>query len=115
MIAYNLWLVPGADVSVAGEIAAAVRGPAVRALGLDLEGLAQVSMNLIDWRTVGPADAYDAVAELAAARGTRVSSAELVGLMPEAALLASDEGRWPDLGVSRVQTIEACLRRAGLG
>lgn len=114
LIAYNVWLVPGTDVRVAGEIAAAVRGPAVRALGLDLEGLAQVSMNLIDWPTVGPADAYDAVAELAEAQGTRVSAAELVGLMPEQSLLSIGEDRWADLGLSRVQTIEACLRRLGL-
>jgi glutamate formiminotransferase len=113
LIAYNVWLVPGTDVSVAGEIAAAVRGPAVRALGLDLEGLAQVSMNLIDWNAVGPADAYDAVTELAEGKGTRVSAAELVGLVPEAVLDAIPEERWADLGLSRVQTIEACLRRAG--
>ena len=114
LIAYNVWLVPGTDVSVAGEIAVAVRGPAVRALGLDLEGLAQVSMNLIDWLSVGPAEAYDAVARLALEKGTRVSAAELVGLLPEAALSSIPEERWADLGVSRVQTIEACLRRAGL-
>ena len=113
LIAYNAWLVPGTDVRVASEIAAAVRGPAVRALGLDLEGLAQVSMNLIDWQAVGPAEAYDAVATLAAEKGTRVSAAELVGLMPEAAVLAIAEERWAEVGVSRVQTIEACLRRAG--
>jgi len=115
LIAYNVWLVPGTDVSVAGEIASAIRGPAIRALGLDLEGLAQVSMNLTDWQTVGPADAYDAVAGLARDKGTRVSTAELVGLMPEAALDAIVEDRWADLGVSPVQTIEACLRRAGWG
>lgn len=113
LIAYNVWLVPGTDVSVASAIAAAVRGPALRALGLDLEGLAQVSMNLIDWRRVGPADAYDAVAALAEAKGTRVSAAELVGLLPTAALDAIPEERWTDLGLSRVQTIEACLRRLG--
>jgi len=113
LIAYNVWLVPGTDVSVAAAIASAVRGPAVRALGLDLEGLAQVSMNLIDWQTTGPADAYDAVAALARDRGTRVSAAELVGLMPEAALSTIPEERWADLGLSRVQTIEACLQRAG--
>lgn len=113
LIAYNVWLVPGTDVTVAGEIAAAVRGPAVRALGLDLEGLAQVSMNLIDWPSVGPGDAYDAVATLASEKGTRVSAAELVGLMPEAALAAIPEERWADLGLSRVQTIQACLRKAG--
>jgi glutamate formiminotransferase len=115
LIAYNLWLVPGTDVSVANEIATAVRGPAVRALGLDLEGLAQVSMNLVDWRAVGPADAYDAVAELAERAGTRVSAAELVGLMPAGALDAIPEHRWAELGLSQVQTIEACLRRAGFG
>ena len=114
LIAYNVWLVPGTDVSVASEIASAVRGHAVRALGLDLEGLAQVSMNLVDWKVVGPAEAYDAVAESAQSRGTGVSAAELVGLMPEAALLAISEERWGDLGLSRAQTIEACLRRAGL-
>ena len=114
LIAYNLLLVPGTDVSIADEIANAIRGPAVRSLGLDLEGLAQVSLNLVDWRAVGPADAYDAVAALAGEAGTRISAAELVGLMPEAGLDAIPEHRWADLGVSRVQTIEACLRRAGL-
>jgi len=99
LIAYNLLLVPGTDVSIADEIANAIRGPAVRSLGLDLEG---------------PADAYDAVAALAGEAGTRISAAELVGLMPEAGLDAIPEHRWADLGVSRVQTIEACLRRAGL-
>jgi glutamate formiminotransferase len=115
LIAYNVWLVPGTDVSVAGEIASAIRGPAVRALGLDLEGLAQVSMNLVDWNTVGPAEAYDAVAELAESKGTRASAAELVGLVPAASLEAIPEERWPDLGLSRLQTIEACLRKAGFG
>jgi glutamate formiminotransferase / 5-formyltetrahydrofolate cyclo-ligase len=115
LIAYNVWLMPGTDVSIAGELARGVRGPAVRALGLDLEGLAQVSMNLPDWLTVGPADAYDAVAGLARRAGTQVMAAELVGLLPEAALDAIAEQRWPELGLSRVQTIEACLRRAGFG
>jgi glutamate formiminotransferase len=113
LIAYNVWLVPGTDVSVATEIARRVRGPAVRALGLDLEGLAQVSMNLIDWVSMGPADAYDAVATLAEEAGTRVFAAELVGLVPAAALDVIPQGRWADLGLSQVQTIEACLRRAG--
>ncbi len=111
LIAYNVWLVPGTDVSIAGDIATAIRGPAVRALGLDLGGLAQVSMNLVDWRTVGPADAYDAVVSLAEAKGTRVSTAELVGLLPEAALESIPEGRWDELGVSPSQTIETRLRR----
>ena len=72
-------------------------------------------MNLVDWHSVGPAEAYDAVADLAESAGTRVSAAELVGLLPAAALDAVPEDRWADLGLSQVQTIEACLRRAGFG
>lgn len=113
LIAYNVWLVPGTDVNVTGEIAAAMRGPVVRALGLDLEGLAQVSMNLLDWRTVGPAEAYDRVAELAAAKGTSVSRAELVGLVPEAVLAQIPEDRVPQLGLSSANTIEARVALAG--
>ena len=114
LIAYNLWLVPGTDVTVAGRIAAAVRGPAVRALGLDLEGLAQVSLNLLAWREVGPAEAYDAVAREAAAAGTEIARAELVGLAPEATLDAIPEKRWSQLGLSRAKTIEVALRKAGV-
>jgi glutamate formiminotransferase len=115
LIAYNIWLVPGTDVSVATEIASKVRGPAVRALGLDLEGAAQVSMNLLDWRVVGPADVYDRVEELARVAGTRVDRAELVGLAPAGALLAVKERRWPHLGLSSAQTIEARVALAGFG
>ncbi|MBV8236350.1 MAG: glutamate formiminotransferase, partial [Acidimicrobiia bacterium] len=59
LIAYNVWLVPGTDVSLAKGIAGDIRTSAVRALGLDLEGLAQVSLNLVDWEETGPAEAYD--------------------------------------------------------
>jgi glutamate formiminotransferase/glutamate formiminotransferase/formiminotetrahydrofolate cyclodeaminase len=114
LIAYNLWLVPGTDVSVATEIASKMRGPSVRALGLDLEGVAQVSMNLLDWRAVGPAAVYDRVEELVTAAGTRIDRAELVGLAPAGALLVIKEGRWPQLGLSSAQTIEARLRGVGL-
>jgi len=114
LIAYNVWLEPGTDVSLAKGIAAEVRTSAVRALGLDLDGLAQVSMNLVDWEETGPAEAYDAVAALAAERGSRVSGAELVGLVPGAALEAVPAERWAELGLSSSQTIEARLRRSGL-
>jgi len=114
LIAYNVWLVPGTDVTVASEIATGVRGQTVRALGLDLEGMAQVSMNLVDWQVVGPADAFDAVSSLATEKGTQVSAAELVGLLPEAALLAIPERRWAELGLARPKTIEVALRTAGL-
>jgi glutamate formiminotransferase len=109
LIAYNLWLIPGTDVSIATQIASRVRGPTVRALGLDLEGVAQVSMNLLDWRVVGPADVYDQVETLAAEAGTHIDRAELVGLAPGGALLSVEEHRWPRLGLSSARTIEALL------
>ncbi|MBV8160436.1 MAG: hypothetical protein JO265_05890 [Acidimicrobiia bacterium] len=123
LVAYNVRLAPGTPVETAREIASAVRGPAVRALGLDLGGgLVQVSMNLLDWRTVGPAEAYDAVVALAGAgagavgaRGVGVSGAEVVGLVPEEALVRVPEWRWAELGLSGGRTIEAAVRRAGFG
>ena len=50
-----------ADVAVARAVAAAVRGPDVRALGLATGGATQVSCNLVDPFVVGPAQVYDAV------------------------------------------------------
>jgi glutamate formiminotransferase / 5-formyltetrahydrofolate cyclo-ligase len=113
LVAYNLWLAPGTDVTVASRIATAVRGPAVRALGLDLEGVAQVSLNLLAWREVGPAVAFDAVAALAEEAGTGIARAELVGVLPEAALASIPAERWPELGLSRGRTVEAALRASG--
>jgi glutamate formiminotransferase / 5-formyltetrahydrofolate cyclo-ligase len=115
LIAYNLWLVPDTDPSVATAIAAKVRGPAVRALGLDLEGSAQVSLNLLDWHIVGPAEAYAFVETLAGEAGTRIDRAELVGLAPAGALLAIEESDWPRLGLSSARTIEALLPFADRG
>ncbi len=76
LVAYNLWLA-GADVAVARTVAAALRGPAVRALGLDLGHGVQVSCNLVDPFTVGPAEVYDRVSELL--RETRASGESLGG------------------------------------
>ncbi len=53
LVAFNVWLADGADLALAREVARAVRGPAVRALGLDVGGRAQVSMNLVDPLVVG--------------------------------------------------------------
>lgn len=104
LVAYNVWLAPEAGVDVARSVAAAVRGPAVRALGLDVGGRAQVSTNLVDPVSVGPASVYDAVAALAP-----VAGAELVGLVPEAVLADVPPDRWAELDLSASRTIEARL------
>lgn len=115
LVAYNLWLAADAPVATARAVARRARGPAVRSLGLDVGGRAQVSCNLVDPRAVGPADAYDAVAECAAELGTAVVGAELVGLVPASVLDAVPPERWSALDLAPSRTIEARLERAGLG
>ena len=103
LVAYNVWLTAG--LSEARRVAAAVRGPYVRALALDVGGRAQVSMNLVDPLALGPDAAYDAVAA-----HTAVDGAELVGLVPEAVLAAVPRRRWAELDLDPSRTIEYRLR-----
>jgi glutamate formiminotransferase len=108
LVAYNLWLAV-ADLAVARSIAAAVRGPAVRALGLSTAGVTQVSCNLTDPWSVGPAQVYDAVEVLARGAGTAVTRAELVGLAPAAVVDAVPQTRWRQLDLDPGRTLEARL------
>ena len=65
-------------------------------------------MNLVDPRTVGPSDVFDAVA----AR-TPVDGAELVGLIPEAVLRRTRRDRWAELDLAEDRTVEARLADEG--
>jgi glutamate formiminotransferase len=100
LVAYNVWLGDGVDLATARRVAAAVRGPAVRALGLAVGDRTQVSMNLIDPGVVGPAEAFDGVARLVA-----VAGAELVGLVPRTVLDAVAMDRWIELDLSPARTL----------
>ncbi|HVM68195.1 MAG TPA: hypothetical protein VMU14_25175 [Acidimicrobiales bacterium] len=111
LVAYNLVL-GTADLAVAGAAAARVRRPGLRALGFPLAAGAAVSCNLTDPYRLGPAAAYDAVDEAARAlAGVAVVSAELVGLLPEAVLVAAPRHRWEELGIGPDRTVEAALGR----
>jgi len=107
LVAYNLWL-RRPDLDAARAIARAVRSPSVRALGLAVGDRVQVSMNLIDPAVTGPADVYDAVGAAA-----DIERAELVGLVPQAVLDATDPTDWADLDLAPDRTIEARLRARG--
>jgi len=109
LVAYNLWLAPGSDVEAARKVAAAIRAPGIRALGLEVGDVAQVSCNLIDPLAVGPDAAFDAVAQR-----VEIARAELVGLLPARVLEAIPSWRWPILDLSPSRTIEARLEQAGL-
>lgn len=104
LMAWNLWLADP-DPGLARQIASEVRGPGVRALGLVVGDQVQVSINLVDPLHTGPAGVYDQVAARASIR-----RAELVGLVPDAVLRATDPDRWEDLDLSVDRTIEFRLR-----
>ena len=104
LVAYNLWLAPSTTVETARRVAAQLRGPAVRALGLDVGGRAQVSFNLVDPATVGPDRVYDAVAAVAP-----LDRAELVGLAPSSVLESIPAERWRTLDLDPARTIEQRL------
>jgi glutamate formiminotransferase len=92
LIAFNVNLRTN-DIAIARSIARAVRErdgglPFVKALGFELQsrGLVQVSMNLIDYEQTTIARAFAAVQDEATRLGAEISGAEIVGLLPRAAL-----------------------------
>lgn len=100
LIAWNIWL-PGGSLDDARAVAAAVREGAaggglesVRALGLmcPRTGLAQVSMNIEDYRRTPLLAVVGRVRREAADRGLVAGESELVGMVPRAAL----DGTSPD-------------------
>jgi glutamate formiminotransferase / 5-formyltetrahydrofolate cyclo-ligase len=118
LVAYNVW-VTGLDdgeasaLALARQVARTVRGPALRTLGLPVGRGAQVSCNLIDPRTLGPAQAYDLIARAVTQFGGSVVRAELVGLVPAGVLAAIPVPRHRELDLSPDRTIEARLESAG--
>ncbi|MGH2625726.1 MAG: glutamate formimidoyltransferase [Anaerolineales bacterium] len=91
LIAFNAYL-DTADVAVAKEIARAIREssgglPAVKALGLTVDGRAQVSINLTDFSRTSIPAVVERIRELAQARRASILRCEVVGLVPQAALL----------------------------
>ena len=108
LVAFNAYLDTD-DVEVARTVADEVRErdgglPGVKALGLQVGGRAQVSMNLTDLGRTSVPVALEAVRRSAERSGARVEWTELVGLMPLAAVL--ETARYylalPELGPEQV-------------
>ncbi len=96
LIAYNIYL-NTADVSIAKQVARAVRNSSgglryVKALGLLVDGQAQVSMNLTDYTQTPVARVMEFVRREAVRYGATPVRSELVGLIPQAALV--DAAQW---------------------
>jgi glutamate formiminotransferase / 5-formyltetrahydrofolate cyclo-ligase len=113
LVAFNAYL-DTADVGVARAIARKVRErggglPGVKALGMEVEGRAQVSMNLTDLETTSIPDAFEAVRTAAVEHGASVESTELVGLAPLEAVLQAARHYLKLRDLEREHVLEAAL------
>jgi glutamate formiminotransferase/formiminotetrahydrofolate cyclodeaminase len=93
LIAYNIYL-NTSDVSVAKAIAKAIRHSSgglryVKALGLDIPARkqAQVSMNLTNFQKTGIHTVFAMVKDIAESYGAGITDSEVVGLIPQGALI----------------------------
>ncbi len=96
LVAYNVYLTTE-EVEIAKKIARAIRHSSggmrhVKSIGLEVDGRAQVSMNLTDYRRSPIARVQELIRREAARYGVGVHHAELVGLAPQEALI--DAARW---------------------
>jgi glutamate formiminotransferase/formiminotetrahydrofolate cyclodeaminase len=87
LVAYNVYL-QSKDVEIAKKIAKAVRFSsggfrAVKAMGVEVRGQAQVSMNLTDTDLTPIARVFEFVKREAARHGVLTQSSEIVGLVPK--------------------------------
>src|SRR5690349_16553811 len=92
LIAFNVVL-RSDDIAIARRIAKTIRArngglPFLKALGFRLatRSCVQVSLNLVNYEVTGMEAAYDAIKREADAIGVEIDSAEIVGLVPRAAL-----------------------------
>ena len=91
LVAFNVYLNSG-DVEVARQIARSIRHLSggyrfVKAMGMLVDGRAQVSMNLTNYTKTPLHRVVDAIRREAARYGVSVQSSELVGLIPQDALI----------------------------
>jgi glutamate formiminotransferase/formiminotetrahydrofolate cyclodeaminase len=96
LIAFNVYLTTS-DVDIAKKIAKAVRQSSgglryVKGLGLLVEGRAQVSMNLTNFRETPVARVVETIRREAERYGVGIHHSELVGLIPQDAL--TDAAVW---------------------
>lgn len=120
LVAYNIYLGGAENLPIAKDIAKAVRGssggfPFVKALGLEVDGQAQVSMNLVDTEQTPLHVVFDAVKKKANEAGIDVTWSEVIGLVPERVLFDTSAAY---LGLKQFtpdQVLERKVREAARG
>ena len=120
LVAYNVYLGAAANLPAAREVAAAVRHSSgglryVKALALAVDGQAQVSMNLVDLEGTPLHRAYEVVRLEAAAHGVAPTWSEIVGLVPERALLDAGARHVQLRGFTPAMLLETRVREAIAG
>jgi glutamate formiminotransferase len=118
LIAFNIYMKSG-DLEAAREISRRIRAssgglPALQAMGVLVDGRAQVSMNLTDYTQTSVPQAYGVVRAEAGKLGVEIDSSELIGLIPQAACggWSAADVRLADFSESSI--LEHRLKQVGL-
>lgn len=120
LVAYNVYLGPASNLAVAKEVARAVRGSTgglryVKGLAFEVDGQAQVSMNLVDTEKTPLHRAFDMVEMEAQARGVSPTWSEIVGLVPERVLFDTASRHIQLRNFSPEMVLERKVRAAAQG
>ncbi len=120
LVAYNVYLGGAHNLPVAKEVAKAIRGSSgglryVKGLGMDVDGQAQVSMNLVDTEKTPLHRVFEMVRNEAAAHGVVPTWSEIVGLVPERVLLDAGARHIQLRGFSKDMLLEHKVRHAMAG
>jgi len=115
LVAYNIYLGESSHLPAAKAIAKAIRGSSgglrgVKALGLVVDGQAQVSMNLLDTEQTPLHSVFELVKTEAATFGLTPTWSELVGLVPERVILDAGARHVQLRGFSRAMLLEHRIR-----
>src|SRR5438876_3917610 len=116
LVAFNIYL-DTSDVALAKDIAKRIRTssgglPAVQASGFEVGGKAQVSMNQLDIDVTPPATVFAAVEAEARRRGIGILKSEVVGLIPERAVIGA-AAAWLKCSDVMDHLLESRIRESG--
>lgn len=117
LVAYNVYLGDASNLALAKSIAKQVRESsgglkAVKGLGMEVDGQAQVSMNLVDTEQTALHTVFETISEKARSEGVEVSWSELIGLVPERVLFEASKNYLKLAQFTPDQVLERQVARA---
>ena len=117
LVAYNVYLGRASNLALAKAIAKQVRESSggfksVKGLGMEVDGQAQVSMNLVDTEQTPLHMVFDFISEKAREAGVEVTWSELIGLVPERVLFEASKNHLKLEQFTPDQVLERQVARA---